>query len=247
MKKQILFTADLGEHEPDISTGKLLVDEEIIPLIDMASIACGGHAGNAEIMQKAVLLAQTNKVAIGAHPGYPDKENFGRVSMKISAQDLKQSILEQIQSLKRVCTSQNAQLSYVKPHGALYNDSVNNQQIRQVLLEVVKEFELPLVTLAGPANMQMQEDAKIQGVEVLLEAFADRRYLDNGELSPRSTEGAVLVSQSDVIGQAEMIVSNQQVCSASDSLIPIVADCLCLHGDNPSSLLLVKELHNVLK
>lgn len=244
MAERIRLTADLGEHEiaPDLYGSSSDVDAQIIPIIDMASIACGGHAGNPEIMAHAVGLAKAASVSIGAHPGYPDRENFGRLSMSFSSEALTTIVTEQVSLLQSICAEQGTTLSYIKPHGALYNDSIRDPEIQSVLLNVAKSFALPLVTLAGPANAGFFQRAEQSGVTLIREAFADRRYTVDGELMSRKLAGAVLDSTAAVLAQAEQLISDGQVNDADGNVLDIPADCICVHGDNAESIAMAQAL-----
>lgn len=242
--RRMRLTADLGEHEiahEDFGS-PVDVDAQIIPIVDMASIACGAHAGNPDVMAHAVSLAQANGASIGAHPGYPDRENFGRVSMNFSADELSVLVSDQVKLLQSICVQQGAELSYIKPHGALYNDSIRDVNIQMVLLDVAEAFSLPLVTLAGAANSAFQSLAEQRGVSVFREAFADRRYTESGELMSRKLSGAVLNSTAEVLAQAEQLMTTGHVTVASGNLLEMPSDCICVHGDNQESIAMAKAL-----
>ena len=201
--KMLTLNCDLGE----------LVDEKnndalIMPFIDQANIACGFHAGDDITMKKTVALAIQHQVTIGAHPSYPDRENFGRLSMEMSAEDLQSCLHQQISALQNICLRQKCQVSYVKPHGALYNDMMANISVFEIVCQVVSTFEknMPLMVQALPDMSTYQAIASKYQITLYLEAFADRAYQDNGLLVPRSQQGAVIEQTDKVVQQISQLL-----------------------------------------
>src|SRR5690606_3253265 len=180
--KYIHVNCDLGEGGEQ--------DDELMPMITACSIACGGHAGTLEIMHQTVAHAMKNDVEIGAHPSYPDKNNFGRISLEMEPQDLKQSLVAQILSLKQIAEAEGGFLSHVKPHGALYNDAAKDEAIANIVIDSILEFEEKF-PLFAPENSVIARLAKGK-LPVILEVFADRNYMNNYQLVDRSKPGAVI-------------------------------------------------------
>lgn len=208
----IELSADMGEGATD--------EEAIWPLIDAANVACGGHTGDPESMRRAVEAARTHGVRVGAHPSYPDRANFGRMSMKIAPGDLRESIAQQIAALASI-----APLAHVKAHGALYNDAHHDRALAEVLLDA--SGSLPIVCAAGS---EMAAAARARGVRVIREAFADRGYEPDGSLTPRSMAGALL-SVEEAASQARRIVEQGIVIARGGTPIAIACDTLCIHAD----------------
>ena len=227
---KLLLNADVGEG--------LETDDELFPYLDQASIACGGHAGNVETMQQAVLACSQHGVSIGAHPSYPDTDNFGRISLDLPDNELIDSLHTQICALEQVCTDLHASLDYLKPHGALYNDMMARPKLFQSVLTIVESYPEKLALMIGamPASERYLAIATQAGVELITEAFADRRYLDNGQLQPRSQTGAVLSDPGQILSQALQIAERGQVTTVTGRVISLRADSLCIHGDNPASV-----------
>lgn len=234
------LNADLGES---FGAWVMQNDAAIMPLIDMANIACGGHAGDAMSMQKAISSALLNNVQIGAHPSYPDMQGFGRRSVQMSELDLIATIQGQLATLDGLARCQNAYVSYVKPHGALYNDLMKDSGCRRSVFKAISGFHtsLPLMVQASPNNDEIQGEADEFGLRLIFEAFADRLYQKNGLLSPRSKAGAVL-TEANAYSQAKTLIECGEVYTEEGSVLSIQADTLCVHGDNQDALELVKKI-----
>jgi len=219
-----LINCDLGEClTPNL-------DQQIMPVIDMANIACGGHAGNDESMIKTIKLAVENNVTIGVHPSYKDKSNFGRVSFNLSSDELYDLIHAQVLHFQKLCTQNGAKLKYVKPHGALYHDMSNNQKVLDAMCKVIKAVDknLALVVQAGDKNLGNNEN-----VTFLHEVFADRGY-DGIEMLARGKQGAVLGSPDAIVKQYQRFLS--------EKLFKI--DTICFHSDNSASVEALKRLNH---
>ncbi len=238
------LNADLGES---YGNWQFDADVDIMPLIDMANIACGGHAGDPSTMHKTIHMAAQHNVAIGAHPSYPDLQGFGRRSMRITPQELKLIIQAQIATLDGLAKCQGQQLSYVKPHGALYNDMMSDEEVWFAVIEAMAEFyvNLPLVVQASEQNYTRRMEARKHGVELLFEAFADRLYLDSGLLSPRSHPGAVLTFN-ESFEQAKSLIKKNEVISISGTVLSCEADTICVHGDTLNALKTVERIRSLL-
>jgi len=221
------LNADLGEG------GKF--DPQLLSLITSANIACGGHAGDPHSMRKAVTHALKNSVNVGAHPSFPDRQNFGRTRVDISEAQLSDSIYQQIMALRAICDELGAKLFHVKPHGAFYNEVAKNKVLGLILIDVIKliDPELKLMILAGSPLVKL---ARQQGLTVIEEAFADRTYLNDGSLAPRSKDGAVIHDPQQALQQVRQIIRNMPVKTLDGKPIIINATSICLHGDNEQAL-----------
>jgi UPF0271 protein len=232
----------------DLGEGFDEVDQALIPLIDQVNIACGGHAGTPESMMRCVLLAQKYKTQIGAHPSYPDTKNFGRFSLDISLQNLKSSIKQQMFELQSCCQQLGQSLVYVKPHGALYHDVSSNVLLFDMLLDCLLEFKnkypiLPL-SLMVAANLPSEQVllAQKKTIPLIFEGFADRAYQNDGSLVSRSQPYAVLDSEILVLKQVRQLIDAGGVYSVEGVWVPLRITSICVHGDTPSAVNLVKAI-----
>ncbi len=216
----------------DLGEGLDEIDAALMPHIDMASIACGGHTGDQSSMARAIALALDHHVTIGAHPSYPDRENFGRTSMAIEATPLFESLCEQVEQLQQASKSFSAPLHYIKPHGALYNDAWHQEAVYSTLLEVSKTFDLPLVMQAtiGTSD-QASNDSRI-----ISEAFADRAYTDIGTLVSRKLAHATHDTIDKSVNQAKHICFRNGLYTESGKWLALSAETLCLHSDSPNAI-----------
>ena len=235
-RKTVDLNADIGEAD---TADWAWAEAQIVTAISSANIACGGHAGNAETMRSTVQACKDNGVTIGAHPGYPDRENFGRKSLKlgqdISASVLRRSLIKQIVRLSEIAADHGMSLSYVKPHGALYNDSVVDMEKAKLVTQVICDID-PKLTLLGGPNSCMQVAAQIAGLNFAAEGFIDRRYTDEGHLQPRSIDGAVIKDNQTRLSQAKSLAASGEVQTASGKVINIQARSLCVHGDSAGAV-----------
>ena len=223
----------------DLGEGFDQIDAAIMPYIDMANIACGGHAGDHDSMMRTVALSQKNNVMIGAHPSYPDRAHFGRRRIYIEREELADSLYEQVESLLHCADAIESKLEYIKPHGALYNDALKDPQILTVLLELSQRLNLPLVLPARPKS-QLRLDYPDH--KFILEAFADRAYQANGELVPRSLPYAVLNSMEQAVAQARSLSLQHGTSAHSGEWVELNADTMCLHSDTPLALDIAKAV-----
>jgi UPF0271 protein len=210
------LSADLGEGSP----GEL----EIWPLITSANVACGGHIGDEDSMREAARLAQQHGVHFGAHPSYPDREHFGRKSLDITPDALRNSLIDQISALNTF-----APVQHVKPHGALYNDTHKNRALAAVIVEAMQRVS-PTLAIVAPDHSQMAAAARAAGMNVIREAFADRRYEPDGSLTPRSIAGSTLTVD-EAAAQAAMLVRESAVIARDGMRVPIAFDTICIHAD----------------
>lgn len=209
-------------------------DEQLMPLISACNIACGGHAGTVETMQKTVALALENNVEIGAHPSYPDKENFGRKDLKMDPDKLKQSLVAQILSLKQVVESEGGKLNHIKPHGALYNQAAKDPEVARIVIDAILEFDQKMLLYAPPKSVisQLAEGR----IKVAFEAFADRNYNEDYSLVSRRESNALIVQKEGVFDHLYMMFSEKKISCASGGKIACSATTYCLHSDTPNSV-----------
>lgn len=239
--RRIKLNCDMGESFGLWTMGS---DAEVMPHIDMANIACGFHASDPLTMHKTVQLAMQYQVSIGAHPSYPDLLGFGRREMQLSADELQTALVYQIAALQGICELNHTTLTYVKPHGALYNKMMRDEATLTTIMQSIKAYcpELPLVVMATPEAEYIQQQADRIGISVLFEAFVDRAYDDQGRLVARAVEGAVHQSMARIEQQITQIIEQGSVTSLSGKVIPIVVDTLCIHGDGVHALEIAKHL-----
>lgn len=241
----MLLNCDMGESFGAWTMGD---DAAVMPHIDMASIACGFHAGDPQVMQATVRLAVQHQVRIGAHPSYPDLAGFGRRSMHFSDDQLAAILHYQIGALQAICAAQGSQLDYVKPHGALYNDMQGKPELFATVLRVIdqcnqqRQQPLKLLTLASVDRDWQQQQAGRYGIPLVFEAFADRRYDPNGQLRARTHADAVLHNPAEIIVQVSQLANGQAIQASDGSALMVPADTLCVHGDNAEAVALVKRI-----
>ena len=235
------LNCDLGEI-----TGTSSNDEAIMPFITSANIACGFHAGDPLTIEKTIRSAIRHGVGIGAHPGYNDRENFGRRSMYIDSEELRSLILYQAGAVKSMAEAAGAKLSHVKPHGALYNDAANDYEMSLVIAGAVKDLDSS-VTLIALSGSRMIRAAKKVGLHYASEVFADRAYNDDGTLVARNIPGAVLHDTGTMIERVTTMIIEKVVVTISGKRIPIEVDTVCIHGDNESALSFVIALNAELR
>lgn len=205
-------------------------DQRLLELVSSANVACGLHAGDYNEMRKAILWAKENNVRVGAHPSFPDRENFGRTNMQLPDDEMKACLLYQLGAVKALCDAEQLPLSYVKPHGALYNQAAKDPALARLISETIKVFD-PSLKLMGLSGSLMLTVAQEVGLGVIAEVFADRHYLSDGSLVPRTRPDALVESDEEAIAQVLQMVEQQAVTSVEGITIPIQADSICLHGD----------------
>jgi UPF0271 protein len=232
------LNADLGEQTADNH------DEELMPYVTSANIACGGHAGDRDSMTRTLELAKKYNVAAGAHPSYPDRQNFGRTTLAISLEELRTSLKEQIQKLREIATQVGIRIGHVKPHGALYHDANSQEEIARLIADVAKEIDpsMALVAQAASSPLAIYSD---HGLTAIAEAFADRRYEPSGKLRDRKFPDALLDAQ-QAATQALKIALHQRVTTTA-GMLPIDADTLCLHSDTPGAVSIAKSIRSALE
>lgn len=219
--------ARLMELNADVGEG--WDDKLIFPYVDRVSIACGGHAGDEASMRSALVLARDMGVLAGAHPGYPDRANFGRQPMAARSGEVRRWVVEQSRELIRLAEQERTRLFHVKPHGALYARAAQDEATgREVIAALLDLGGLALLCLAGSS---LAGRARSAGLTVLEEAFADRRYLVDGALAPRSRAGAVIDEPGAAADQARRIAGGEAIATLDGGKLYLRADSLCLHGD----------------
>lgn len=232
--KTIDINCDLGEGGG--------FDDKLMPLISSCNIACGGHYGNDVSVLKAVELAKSHRVHVGAHPSYPDIANFGRQSLDISAKDLKQNLHEQIDLVEKACHVCDVELHHIKPHGALYNDMRKSQAIADLILEVVKERELDLILFSPPCFSFTSELPK--SITLWKEGFADRAYQTDLSLVSRKEKGAVLHDPELIAERVLAMIQNQEILTLSGEKIKQEFDTICVHSDTPNAFRILQLLRS---
>ncbi|MFI8377036.1 5-oxoprolinase subunit PxpA [Pseudomonas helleri] len=242
---RLLLNCDIGESFGSWTMG---LDAEVMPFIDCANIACGFHAGDPSIMRKTVTLALAHNVKVGAHPAYQDLVGFGRRSMACSAQELQDLLHYQIGALDGICRAQGTRVSYVKPHGAMYNDMMANPQQLRAVVQAVAAYDvnLPLMLMATRDNRAAQAIGDEFGVTLWFEAFADRAYDSAGRLVSRQLPGAVHHDPDVIVQQALTLAAGEPLQSNDGSALYLQANTLCVHGDNASSVSAVQRIREAL-
>ncbi|MCB5361528.1 5-oxoprolinase subunit PxpA [Vibrio lentus] len=239
MTTKILLNCDMGES---FGNWKMGDDESVMEWVDMANIACGFHASDPHVMSKTIKLAEHYHTQIGAHPGYQDLVGFGRRSIPHTMDEISELVCYQVGALQALCRYHHATVGYVKPHGALYNDMMANTDVFNAVAQAVAEFNIPLMILSSSDNQQYLDIADDHDLPLLFEAFADRAYLNSGQLAPRTLKGSVYVNQDDIYNQVMQIVNYGSVTTLEGERLPIEADTICVHGDNPQSIALIKKI-----
>lgn len=229
---QIDLNCDVGEGIGN--------EAALMPLISSCNIACGGHAGDVETMRRVIELAAIHNVKIGAHPGYEDKESFGRVVLPLSRKQLKESIQKQIQTLRKEVETQGQRLHHVKPHGALYNKAAVNRETATAIVEVVEAFD-PELILYVPYRSLIREIAKDR-LNIMVEGFADRNYNNDYTLVSRTAPNALLTNPKEVLTHVVRMVNQKQIKSIQGDLISVKLDTLCVHGDTSGAVKILKYL-----
>jgi len=232
------LNADLGEGAP--------WDDELLELVSSCNIACGGHAGDAASMAATVRSALANGVAVGAHPGYPDREGFGRVSGFLDGDALYESLTEQVTALADIAADLGARLAHIKPHGALYNDAVGNRALADIIARVTAEAP-GAPAFMGMANTELQAAAERHGLRFIAEGFVDRAYEPDGTLVSRKEPGAVHAELAVVTTQAVRLAEQGEVTARNGDLVRVRAESLCIHGDTPGAAAVARAVRDVLE
>lgn len=231
MNASVYLNADMGELPGE--SGRAL-DAAMLRVVTRCSIACGGHAGDADIMRETVRAAKSNGVQIGAHPSYPDLSNFGRRSLHIAPTELRVSLTTQTRLLVEIASSEGVKAVHLKAHGALYNDAARDEALALLVARVA--HEAGLTQLIGPPGSQLAAAAEANGLEYVAEGFADRTYEPDGSLTPRNVPGAVITSADAILAQAISLVEKHVVATRGGGQIDMVIQTLCLHSDTPGAV-----------
>lgn len=244
-KNKIDLNSDVGES---FGRYKLGLDEEVIPLISSANIACGFHAGDPAVMKHTISIAKQHGVAPGAHPGFLDLMGFGRRNMDLSLEEIKDDVTYQVGALQAFATMQGLTLQHVKPHGALYTMAVKDVRMWEPTIEVLAGLnkDLILVVLSGPNRKELEDMGSHYGVRIAFEFFADRAYNPDGSLVSRKEPGALIHDHQIAAERVLKMVTEGKVVSKDGGEIELHADTICVHGDNPKAVGLVKNVREKL-
>lgn len=224
-KYSIDINCDLGEGAGN--------DEAILPFVDSANIACGAHAGSPAEMRRIVGLCIEHRVSIGAHPGFNDRPNFGRVELSLTPKEIYQLVTDQVASLRDIAGAEDAKLSHVKPHGALYNMAARDRELADAIATAIRDVESRLV-FVGLAGSQMLEAGRQAGLQVAAEGFADRNYMPDGSLVPRTRSDALITDANEAVANALRLAESGGI------------DTICIHGDGPHAVQFAQLLHRAL-
>jgi UPF0271 protein len=211
-------------------------DEALMPFITSANIACGYHAGDETTMRSTVMMAKKAHVAIGAHPSFLDRENFGRTEIKdITPQQVYDLVIAQLTSIHKIVIECNAHLHHVKPHGALYNMAAKDPALSMAIAHAIYDFDKTHV-LFGLSGSYLISEAKAMGIKTASEVFADRTYQDDGNLTPRTKLNALIEDEEQAISQVIQMIKKGTVTATSGKEVPILAETICLHGDGKNAV-----------
>ena len=236
------INADLGESEEALANG---ADFELMRYITSANVACGGHAGDERTMRETVTAAKKLNIAVGAHPSYPDRENFGRIELQLSPATIEAAVLDQIAPLAEVARSLGMSLMHVKPHGALYHSANNHREISEAIGRSARAIDSRLI-MVGQAGSSTLETWRAMGLRIAAEAFADRAYEPDGTLRKRTLSGALLDDPARAVRQALDIALHHRVVAADGSSLVVEADTICIHSDTPGSAAIAREINQQL-
>lgn len=232
------INCDMGEG--------MLYDALLMPFISSANIACGYHAGDEDTIKRTITYCVEHGVAIGAHPGFNDKKNFGRIPQQLTDCELYDLIAEQLTLIKEICSGMGVQLHHVKPHGALYNMAANDATMSYIIASAIKEID-PQLILYGLSNSHLIKEAKALGLKTGNEVFADRTYQADGSLTPRNMAAALIENDEDAIAQVLMMIEERKVKTNNDELIALEAETVCIHGDGEHALSFARKIYSTLQ
>ena len=243
MTRYLNLNADLGESFGPWRMGS---DGAMLGIVNSANVACGYHAGDPVVMLKTVALARDNGVSVGAHPGFPDLQGFGRRRMDLPGDELEAMLIYQIGALDACARAQGLRVTHVKPHGALSNLACADRKVADVVARAVKRLDPTLILLA-PAASQMILAGREQGLPIVEEVFADRAYLDDGNLVPRSQPGAMIHGAEASLRHVMRMVEDQALVSITGKRIPVNPQSICVHGDNAEAVATAQALRDGLQ
>jgi len=238
MNWEIDLNCDMGEGMGN--------DALIIPYVSSISIACGGHTGNQDSIQQAIQLAKKTNVSIGAHPSYPDRENFGRNKILIDYGSLKESLINQLALIQKIAFEEDYPLSHLKPHGALYNQAAVDNELANLIVSISKSMN-PHWSVWGLPNSALEKSCKAQSVCFIPEGFADRSYQEDGSLTPRTDARALVETEAACIKQVLQLITQKKVTALSGKQIDCNVATICLHGDGAQALSFAKVLREEFK
>ena len=221
-------------------------DAALMPYISSANIACGYHAGNVDTIKKTIELALAHNVAIGAHPSYNDRENFGRLSQTISLIELAELISEQLFIFEKITDQMGCKIHHVKLHGALYNDCAKDAMSSKIVAQTIQAID-PSIQLYGLSGSYSIQEAKAIGLQCIQEAFADRTYQANGQLTPRHMDRAIIEVPTEATQQVLSMIFDQNITALDGTIIEVKADTICIHGDHTAALDIASHLFNTLQ
>ena len=239
------LNCDLGE---DVDGQGTEHDAQLMPFIDQANIACGFHAGDAWVASNVLDMAAKHCVTIGAHPSYPDRKNFGRKSLQLEPQELIANLHYQIGGLDALVKGKGLVLSYVKPHGALYNDMIIDADLRYTVMQATASYstDLSLMILSTSSFAEHKVEADKLGIKLLAEAFADRCYDDDGHLLSREHTGAVH-DEPAILSQVRQLIEKGSVLTRSGTELFLAVDSICMHGDNPAATNTIARVSEIVR
>ena len=222
------------------------VYSDLMDHVTSINLACGGHAGDVSMMRELVRIAKRKNVRIGAHPSYPDRENFGRLELEMDPEELLRSICEQVRSLIRVAEEESVSITHIKPHGALYNQAAKDTHLARVIGNAVDRVapDLDIMCLSGSLMVKILED---MGLKVVQEAFADRTYERDGGLRDRGSDRALITDPQKAADQARSIIEDKKIITFDGSEISLEAQTLCVHSDTPNAIAIAREVRLVLR
>jgi len=240
---QIDLNCDMGEGFGVYSIGN---DEQVMPFITSANIACGFHAADPETIWKTIKMAKASNVAVGAHPSYPDLVGFGRRPMEVSPDEVLADVLYQIGALSAFCKREGVRLQHVKPHGALYNKAAVNSAIALAIAEAIKTID-PELYMVCLSNSEMVTAAQSVGIRYVEEVFADRAYTMEGKLVPRTQPGAVIHDPAEAAERVLTMVRDRCVIAIDGTPVPLTAQTICVHGDTAEAIEMIRIIKNRLE
>lgn len=220
-------------------------EKDLFPYISSCNLSCGAHAGDAETIKKVIALAKVHGIKIGAHPSYPDRENFGRVSMPIAIEELKKSLFSQIHQLEKFVTTEGLALHHIKAHGALYNDLSKDRQLAKAFLNCIAPYK-DSCKLYVPYGSVVANEAYKLGFRIEYEAFGDRNYNPDLSLVSRKDPKALILEPDLVLDHVIAMIKNGNVTAINGNVVPICASTICIHGDTPSALQILMYLSHEL-
>ena len=237
------INCDMGESPRLLKNN---IYSNLMDHVTSINLACGGHAGDVSMMRELVRIAKRKNVRIGAHPSYPDRENFGRLELEMDPEELLRSICEQVRSLIRIAEQESVSISHIKPHGALYNQAAKDTHLARVIGNAVARVapDLDIMCLSGSVMVKILED---MGLKVVQEAFADRTYERDGGLRDRRSDRALITDPQKAADQARSIIEDKKIITFDGSEISLEAQTLCVHSDTPNAIAIAQEVRLVLR